>query len=44
MIPVFEMLEDRNRTSHQYSVLMAEQVFSHIRAYHALMVRVTKSL
>jgi nucleotidyltransferase substrate binding protein (TIGR01987 family) len=34
---VFQMLEDRNRTSHLYNAAMAEDVFSRIPAHHALM-------
>ena len=34
---VFQMLEDRNRTSHLYNAAMAEDVFSRIPDHHALM-------
>ena len=34
---VFRMLEDRNRTSHLDNAVMAEDVFSRLPAYHALM-------
>ncbi len=34
---VFQMLEDRNRTSHLYNAAMAEDVFGRIPVYHALM-------
>ena len=37
---VFQMLEDRNRTSHLYNAVMAEDVFSRIPGYHALMTEV----
>lgn len=37
---VFLMLEDRNRTSHLYNAVMAEDVFSRIPGYHALMTEV----
>jgi nucleotidyltransferase substrate binding protein (TIGR01987 family) len=38
---VFQMLEDRNRTSHLYNAVMAEDVFSRIPGYHALMTHVS---
>jgi len=41
---VFQMLEDRNRTSHLYNAAMAEDVFSRIRAYHALMTATAERL
>lgn len=41
---VFQMLEDRNRTSHLYNAAMAEDVFSPIPGFHALMVAVTRKL
>ncbi|KAA0253164.1 nucleotidyltransferase [Acidobacteria bacterium ACD] len=34
---VFQMLEDRNRTSHLYKAAMAEEVYSRLPAYLALM-------
>mgnify|MGYP001233739368 CR=1 FL=1 len=34
---VFQMLEDRNRTSHLYNAVMAEEVFARLPGYHALM-------
>ena len=34
---VFQMLEDRNRTSHLYNADMAEDVFARLSGYHALM-------
>jgi len=34
---VFQMLEDRNRTSHLYNAVMAEEVFARLSGYHALM-------
>ena len=41
---VFQMLEDRNRTSHLYNAKMAEEVFSRLPAYQALMVRATRNV
>jgi len=41
---VFQMLEDRNRTSHLYNAAMAEDVFSRIPAYHALMTTAAAKL
>ncbi|MHB1047030.1 MAG: HI0074 family nucleotidyltransferase substrate-binding subunit [Thermoanaerobaculia bacterium] len=41
---VFQMLEDRNRTSHLYNAAMAEDVFSRIPAYQALMAAVARAL
>lgn len=41
---VFQMLEDRNRTSHLYNAAMAEDVFSRIPAYHALMMATASKL
>jgi len=41
---VFQMLEDRNRTSHLYNAAMAEDVFSRIPAYQALMAAAAREL
>ena len=41
---VFQMLEDRNRTSHLYNAAMAEDVFSRLSAYHRLMSAVATRL
>lgn len=41
---VFQMLEDRNRTSHLYNAAMAEDVFSRIPAYQALMASAARAL
>lgn len=38
------MLEDRNRASHLYNAVMAEEVFSRIPAYHALMTTTAAKL
>ena len=41
---VFQMLEDRNRTSHLYNATMAEEVFARLASYYVLMSAVTKQL
>ena len=41
---VFQMLEDRNRTSHLYNAVMAEEVFSRLAGYHALMSAAARRL
>ena len=41
---VFQMLEDRNRTSRLYNAAMAEDVFSRIPAYQALMASAARAL
>lgn len=41
---VFQMLEDRNRTSHLYNAAMAEDVFSRLPAYQALMAAAARAL
>ena len=41
---VFQMLEDRNKTSHLYNAAMAEDVFSRIPDHHALMTGVAGKL
>lgn len=41
---VFQMLEDRNRASRLYNAAMAEDVFSRIPAYHALMTATASKL
>ena len=41
---VFQMLEDRNRTSHLYNAVMAEEVFARLSGYHALMSAASRRL
>ncbi len=41
---VFQMLEDRNRTSHLYNAVMAEEVFARLAGYHALMSAAARRL